>query len=267
MKEALRSLDGTVLAAEVLIPNGVRRGVVLVHGGGVDRHEGGFFDRLSDGLAEAGLASLRFDLRGHGESGGASENLTLSGVGNDVRAAIEHLAREIDAERISVLGASFSGGICAALAALRPDLIDRLVLFNPLLDYKKRFIDEKDYWADDRITPSMAERLAADGYVAHSPSFRLGTALLNEVFWWNVRDLLPQITVPTLIVHGTGDTFIPVASSRTAVAAMTCPVELVELEGAQHGFAVHDDPGYQHPQTQVWQRQVITTVSGWLRRG
>jgi uncharacterized protein len=43
----LRSLDGTVLAAGVMIPSAATRGVVLVHGGGVDRHEGGFFDRVA----------------------------------------------------------------------------------------------------------------------------------------------------------------------------------------------------------------------------
>ncbi|MGH4007533.1 MAG: alpha/beta hydrolase [Pseudonocardiaceae bacterium] len=46
------------------------RAVVLVHGGGVTREESGFFTRLAAGLGEAGVASLRFDLCGHGESEG-----------------------------------------------------------------------------------------------------------------------------------------------------------------------------------------------------
>lgn len=39
---------------------------------------------------------------------------------------------------------------------------------------------------------------------------------------------------------------------------------LVEVEGAQHGFAVHDDPQYQDPQTREWQGYVIRTVVKWL---
>ena len=264
MTTTLRSLDGTTLVADLVMPPQASRGVVLVHGGGVTRHEGGFFDRLADGLAEVGIASLRPDLRGHGESGGRQEDLTLAGVGNDVRAAVDHLATVMSGKQVSVLGASFSGGICAVLAARYSAAVHRLVLFNPLLDYKKRFVDDKDYWSDDRINEAGAARLTADRYIAHSPSFRLGSALLNEVFWWDTRAMLPRITAPTLIVHGSADTFIPVESSRAAAAALTCPHRMIELDGAQHGFAVHDDPGYQHQRTREWQTEVIDMTKRWL---
>jgi pimeloyl-ACP methyl ester carboxylesterase len=260
----VRSLDGIELSATVLTPARVTGGVVLVHGGGVTREEGGFFTRLADGLATAGVASLRFDLRGHGASGGRQEDLTLGGVGNDVRATAEHLAATLGLPGVGVIGASFSGGVCAMLAARRPQLVDRLVLFNPLLDYKKRFVDGKDYWSNDRIDGASAQLLATDGYVAHSPSFRLGRALLNEVFWLDARAELGQIAAPTLLVHGTGDTFIPIDSSRAAEAALKCRHELMEVNGAQHGFAVHDDPGYRDPQTQLWQESVITRTVRWL---
>lgn len=190
--------------------------------------------------------------------------VTLAGVGNDVRAAAEHLAGRFHRDRVGVVGASFSGGVCALLAAHRPDLVDRLVLFNPLLDYKHRFVDQKDYWTHDRIDPAHGEQLDRDGFVAHSPTFKLGRALLNEVFWLDARVSLPSIAAPTLLVHGTGDTFLPVESSRTAAAALTCRNELLELEGAQHGFAVHDDPTYQEPRTQRWQAAVIAATAGWL---
>ncbi|GAA1400168.1 hypothetical protein GCM10009613_56780 [Pseudonocardia kongjuensis] len=133
MHRTFRSLDGTRLVGDLVAPPGARRGVVLVHGGGVDRHEAGFFDRLADGLGEAGVASLRFDLRGHGESDGRPEELTLAGAGNDVSAAADELAGRLPVDRVGVVGASFSGGVCAVFAARRPDRVDRLVLLNPLL--------------------------------------------------------------------------------------------------------------------------------------
>jgi hypothetical protein len=40
--------------------------------------------------------------------------------------------------------------------------------------------------------------------------------------------------------------------------------KLVEIEGSQHGFAVHDDPRYLDPQSQQWQAFVIRTVAEWL---
>jgi alpha-beta hydrolase superfamily lysophospholipase len=102
------SPDGLRLAATLVAPNGARQAVVLVHGGGVTREEGGFFVRLATGLAEAGIASLRFDLRGHGESEGRQEDLTLAGVLSDIRAAIVCVRSEIGARRVALLGTSFA---------------------------------------------------------------------------------------------------------------------------------------------------------------
>jgi pimeloyl-ACP methyl ester carboxylesterase len=97
-------------------------------------------------------------------------------------------------------------------ASRNPDTVRRLLLFNPLLNYKRRFVDEKPYWHDDHIDQAVGgpDELAAQGLVAHSPSFRLGRPLLNEVFYVEPHRALGAISTPTLIVHGTGDTFIPI---------------------------------------------------------
>src|ERR1700684_4322885 len=91
---SFRTLDGLHLAATLVTPDGpTERAVVLVHGGGVTREEGGFFTRLANGLGEAGVASLRFDLRGHGESEGRQEELTLAAILNDIRVALGHVCQ------------------------------------------------------------------------------------------------------------------------------------------------------------------------------
>lgn len=71
----------------------------------------------------------------------------------------------------------------------------------------------------------------------------------------------------TLVVHGTKDTFIPVESSRAAVKQLQVEHKLVEIEGAQHGIAVHDDPTYTNPQSQEWQAFTIRTVAEWIVAG
>jgi uncharacterized protein len=264
---AFASLDGLCLSGTLVIPPEAGHAAVLVHGGGVTREEGGFFARLAQGLAEGGVASLRFDFRAHGQSEGRQDDLTLCGVVNDIRAAVDHLASSTGSVPVSLVGASFGGGICAFFASRFPERIQRLVLLNPLLNYKKRFIDDKPYWIDDRIAAEAGRELAERGFIAHSPSFKLGRALLNEVFHVRPDEELGAVVTPTLIVHGTRDTFVPVESSRECVHRIKAETTLVEVEGAQHGFAVHDDPGYLDPQTQRWQAFVIDSVVEWITGG
>ena len=261
-----RSLDGLRLRGTLAVPSSARGpAVVLVHGGGVTREEGGFFARLASGLAESGQPSLRFDFRAHGESEGQGEDLTIAGVTNDIRAAVTHVREVTGSGPVGLIGASFGGGISAFFAAQYPDQVRRLVLFNPLLDYKKRFIDDKPEWDGDQISEQAGQKLTIQGFLAHSPTFRLGRALLNEIFYLNPRQALSGLTAPTLLVHGTQDTFVPIESSRAAVGQITnAEARLIEIDGAQHGFAVHDDPLYREPQTQQWQASVIRSVAAWL---
>ncbi|GLZ37911.1 alpha/beta fold hydrolase [Actinokineospora sp. NBRC 105648] len=265
---AVRTLDGLQLGATFDAPDGPpTHAVLLVHGAGVTREEGGFFTRIAAGLADQAVASLRIDLPGHGESEGRQEDLSLSGVLNAIRSGIEHLKSLVDVPVVSLLAASFSGGVSSYYAAKRPSEVDRLVLINPLIDYKQRFVDEKSAWTNDHISDKAGRQLLEQGYVGHSPSFKLGRPILNEVFWLQPRTALAEITAPTLIVHGTEDTFIPVASSRSAVAQLVCEHRLIELEGAQHGIAVPDDPQYADPQTQTWQVAVISSIAEWVKAG
>lgn len=260
----IRTADGLRLVAALVVPDGAGQVAVLVHGGGVTREEGGFFARLAAGLAAVGVASLRFDVRGHGDSEGRQEDLTIAGILADIRAATGLARSQVDVDRVALLGTSFSGGICGYYATQHPAELASLVMLNPLLDYRKRLIDDKPYWHNGRISEEAGRELLNHGYLAHSPTFKLGRSLLNEVFYLQPHTVLGDIQAPTLIVHGTKDTFIPVESSRWAVQRLTAERRIMEIEGAQHGFAVHDDPSYDNPQSQHWQAEVIRAVANWI---
>ena len=260
----VRTSDGLHLSGTLVLPDGAHKAAVLVHGGGVTREEGGFFTRLAAGLADAGIASLRFDLRGHGESEGRQEELTIAGILADIRAAVALVCPQVGTDRVALLGASFSGGICGYYAAQHPAELTSLIMLNPLLNYQKRLIDDKPYWHGGQISEEAGRELLQQGYLVHSPTFKLGRPLLNELFYLQPHTVLPDIQAPTLIAHGTKDTFIPVESSRWAAQQLAAEHQLIEIDGAQHGFAVHDDPSYANPQSQRWQADVIRAVADWI---
>ncbi|GGN78763.1 hypothetical protein GCM10011610_26660 [Nocardia rhizosphaerihabitans] len=74
-----------------------------------------------------GVASLRFDLRGHGGSEGQQEELTLSTILNDIRASLAAVKAAAGADALALLGASFAGGVCGYYAAKRPADLNWLV--------------------------------------------------------------------------------------------------------------------------------------------
>ncbi|MFB8236172.1 alpha/beta hydrolase [Kitasatospora purpeofusca] len=259
------SLDGTGLRGTVTGAQGERRGVaVLVHGAGVTRREGGFFDRLAAGLAAVDIETLRFDLRAHGESEGKPEEITIAGVANDIRAAADHI-RETGGTRlpVHVIAASFSGGAAALHAGSHPQEVGSLVLLNPRLDYRERYLSSRPYVRDGYLDPGAVHDLNNQGFTERSP-FALGRALLNECQHLDPEDYLGRVVAPTLIVHGTKDTFVQVDSTRRYRSAFGGPVTVHELDGSEHGFAVHNDPGYAHPQSQAWQAEVIDRVANFL---
>ncbi len=186
---------------------------------------------------------------------------------NDIRVCLDYVREVTGAVEISLCGASFAGGICAYYAAKRPDDLVRLVLLNPQVDYKQRTIDSRDYWVNDVINGERAKELDDTGALQFKADLKHGRPFLNEVFWFRPLDVLGEIEAPTLIVHGNADTLVPIDGSRRAAGKFIAPVEFVKIEGAQHGFAVHDDPQYLDPRSQEYQAEVIGVVSRWLATG
>ncbi|MFJ1757629.1 alpha/beta hydrolase [Kitasatospora sp. NPDC088134] len=265
---SLSSLDGTRLSGTLTDAQGERRGIaVLVHGAGVTRREGGFFDRLAAGLAAAGVESLRFDLRAHGDSDGQQQEITIAAIANDIRAAADHL-RQATGTRlpVHVIAASFSGGAAALHAAAHPQDVAGLVLLNPRLDYKDRYLTSRTYVRDGYLDPDAVRDLDVQGFTERSP-FALGRALLNECQHLDPDAYLPRVAAPVLIVHGTKDTFVPIESTRRYRSAFGGPVTVHEIDGSEHGFAVHNDPRYADPQTQAWQAEVISRGANFVTAG
>jgi hypothetical protein len=108
--------------------------VVLVAGSGPSDRNAAIMGHkpflvLADALTRRGLAVLRFDERGVGQSGGTQAGATSADLAGDVAAAVEALSRreEVDAARVGIIGHS-EGGIIAPMVATQSDRVSFLVL-------------------------------------------------------------------------------------------------------------------------------------------
>ncbi len=109
--------DGVLLSGRMNLPEdpGPFPGVVLVHGSGSDAATDYFCN--GDFLAAHGIATLTFDKRGTGRSGGAY-TFDFDQLARDVVAAVDYLRSrpDVDGDRIGLSGYS-QGGWVAPLAA------------------------------------------------------------------------------------------------------------------------------------------------------
>jgi dienelactone hydrolase len=126
------------------------------------------FRVLADRLARAGVAVLRFDYYGTGDSPGDDTDAELEGWRRDVCAAHEELRRRAGARRIIWLGSRL--GAAMAVLAAKSGRCDpsRLILWDPIVD-GARYLDtlraghvdalERSYCVPD---PTWRRRLAKD---------------------------------------------------------------------------------------------------------
>ena len=260
-----RSVDGTALRGTLRTAPRPRAGALLVHGITVDRDEGGFYRTLAEKLDGIDATSLRFDLRGHGRSEGRYEHVTLSGVINDVGRAHGLLASRLPPGAPTfVIAASFGGGLAAHWAAASPPSPPPagLVLLNPLFDYGKRMLFDKPYWDGGGLTPAGLGMLAGRGWLEHG-EFRIGPAMLNELFWIRPQASVGSLGVPLLTVHGDADGTVPYDISRRCTEKAR-DSEFVTIGGADHGFVHPDDEDYAHPDTVRFRDSVLGMVVSWI---
>lgn len=191
--------------------------------------------RLEEALNSAGIALLRFDFFGHGESDGKFEDITLSEGTDDILSAIKYLKAR-DYERIGLIGSSF-GGNCSILAAANSKDLFALALKCPVPDYITR---------EDAIrSPEFLAEWRHNGVRDH---YERGGKFAGRLKYSYYEDMqindgyaaAAKINVPVLIVHGDKDALVPIELVRRLPSLINdCRFEVIE--GADHHFSNKSD--------------------------
>lgn len=249
----LSSIDGLQLEAVVHPAIGPsQRGLVIqAHGINADMDEGGMFVRLADRLASAGFTVLRFSFRGHGNSGGSQRGATIAGEMLDLQAAVEFLQARQDGPLVLV--ASSFGAVPATLSLpWLGERLQRLVLWNPVLDLTRTFLEPELPWGKENFGPEQQRLLQERGYLVLDGEFEVGRVLFEEFRRYRPLDCFLESRVPGLLVHGDRDGAVSYEIARSsAVARGHCDVHTVA--GSDHGF-----------DTREREDEAITATVDWL---
>jgi alpha-beta hydrolase superfamily lysophospholipase len=226
--------DGVALHARVHEPDGSSptATAVLVHGINTDLDEGGMYVRLADRLADGGVGVLRFSFRGHGRSGGTARGVTIAGEMLDLEAVVAAARNRWPGVPLVVVASSV--GAVATLETAHFTQPDLVVLWNPVLDLRRTFVEPELPWGRQNFHSGAWTAAQRDGFLLLDGEFELGRVLLDELHRYDPLASFIASNVPALVVHGSHDSYVSYEVSRRATAERGC--ELHTVHGSDHGF-------------------------------
>lgn len=253
----LVSIDGIRLGA-ALHPSLMHRtgGVVIqAHGINADMDEGGMFVRLADRLAQVGVRVLRFSFRGHGGSGGTQRGVTIAGELLDLQTAVEYVSERFTGP-LSIVAASFGAVSTSLTLPWLSDRLDRLVLWNPVLELRRTFVTPELPWGKRNFSPEQQRLLLSQGFLVMDDEFEVGRVLFQEFHHYRPLDhFMAERRVPVLVVHGDQDSYVSYDIARAAASAHgNC--EFHTVIGSDHGF-----------DSREWEDEAIEVTVKWLVNG
>ena len=193
---------------------------------------------------------ILFDKRGTGLSDRAVGIATLEERMDDVRAVMD----AVGSSRAALFGLSEGGPMSLLFAATYPERVHALVLYGSGAlwtrlkkwyapeNFKKRVEEVDQLWGSGeiflrRFTPSKLSDERLREFVARwerqsaSPSALIAIFLMNLEL--EIRHVLPAVHVPTLVLHQTDDSAVPVEEGRY-LAANIDGAKYIELPGRDH---------------------------------
>lgn len=297
--------DRATISGTLTLPDlkGTLPGVVLVAGSGPTDRDGNsyvipgpadYLKEIAHYLGSRGIAVLRFDKRGVGESPG--EVRSFDDYINDISVLVDLIASldNVDPERLFIVGHSEGAWLASEVARKRDDLRGIGLLAGagyPFFDTVKRQLMEQSEAAVEAglFDPDVNSRLEAaldEMYmcVAYGKSYDVSRYQLPKEFEqvilsfvyqkellkdWLTADpaaVLSAVQVPVLIVQGSADTQVQVADAYALAAVLPeNQYELHIFEGVDHVLKMtYGEPlPYTDPTRRVDQ-QLLQTIGDWI---
>jgi fermentation-respiration switch protein FrsA (DUF1100 family) len=238
---------------------------------------------FSVALALRGIASLRYDERGVGSSGGTFYDAGLSDLVADARSALGYLASRGDVKGGAVgllghsegalIGAALAGGEggpdALALLGAPAEPLDRILLGQAGRRAVAEGVDERER---DRILADMRALfehvLLSDSDLVRWNGRARHVRWLREHLRLDPLALFSEVSCPTLVLQGEADLQVPATHARRVhVALGSQRKELARIPGAGHFLMRADGDRRDYAETRRTVRpEALATVGAWFRK-
>jgi dienelactone hydrolase len=175
------------------------------------------YRELADTLSRRGIAVLRLDDRGLGESRGDFSKATTADFADDIRAAVAYLRTrpDIDPNRIALAGHSEGGIMAPMIAATDPKIRAIVILAGTSEKGIEISMGQNKYILDHTPGLSQAKRdsILANARVQLDPE-KQTIPWLKFFMGYDPATALVKVKVPTLYIQGETDQQVPPAQAE-----------------------------------------------------
>lgn len=223
--------EGQKVAGILHLPGKKNPPCVIASHGLLSSKESEKYIALGERLSQEGIAMLRFDFRGIGESEGRMEDDTVTRRVMDLASATEFVRSRRDlSSRIGLLGSSL-GGYVSLIRASQEERIRAVVV-----------------WATPFHLDDLKSNPGAEGHPLPAEAF------FEDLPRHQLLPLLPSVS-NCMVIHGEKDELVPVDQAWEIFHRLGTPKEIYILEGADHRLT---DP--------VHRTRAMELTTAWFKR-
>ncbi len=203
---------------------------------------------LSRALTRRGIAVLRFDFTGLGESEGDFSQSGFTSNVADLVAAARFMAARYEAP--SLLVGHSLGGAAAIRAATELDSVRALVTIGAPSDPAH---------VEGLLTDAIAEIEASGSAEVRlgQRTLRIGRSLLDDIRASSLNDALDRLRAPLLIMHAPADAIVSIDHARRIYDRARHPKSFVSLDGADHLLTDPRDSDYAAGVIAAWAERYL----------
>jgi alpha/beta superfamily hydrolase len=226
--------------------------VVICHGfisNKIGQHR--IFVKTARKICQAGLAVLRFDYTGCGESSGDHQDITFDNQVKETAKVLDFLTSypNIATDNIILLGHSFGGCVASAVAS-SDKRVKSLILWSPVANPLEDIVG---------IVGKAIYQQSLAGNLVHYQGFELGRGFFISLLQNYPLETIKTFTGNVLLIHGAADVETPLINAGLYGG------HLSERSLGQHEIKVIEDADHTYSRP-VWEEEVIAVTLRWLKK-
>ena len=217
--------------------------VVICHGHGGSRSENGGLDAIAQGLAEKGIASIRMDYPGCGDSKEQFRNNNLTNMIQYTEDAMKYMNDHytVNKDSVGIFGYSMGGRISLEMLASQKDNFKAVCLLAPAADTEdlKKLFGGTENWELLKKTAQESK----DGYGQKQElSTKWFVDLEEKDFATLMQEVKKSYNGPSMVIYAVDDTAVSPSVSKSVAEELGSEIILTPEDGHSYGF--YSDKAY-----------------------